>query len=147
MKIIPFFAGIIQNGNSLLIVLSIFAGKKGHHKKGHYDDEHKGHKGNNCMKLLCKKFPRNKLLVFFIFQARKVMTSTTNTMITTTRRAERKAATKRDMRKRVINSHSPLKIEIPMLDSYQLKFIPLSLFDAYLFDFLHILIISRCKPF
>lgn len=47
--------------------MSIFAGKKGHHKKGHYDDEHKGHKGNNCMKILCKKFPRNKLLDFFSY--------------------------------------------------------------------------------
>lgn len=51
--------------------MSIFAGKKGHHKKGHYDDEHKGHKGNNCMKLLCKKFPRNKLLVFFHISGKK----------------------------------------------------------------------------
>lgn len=31
-----------------------FIGKKGHSKKGHYDDEHKGHKGKvkNTVKVL-----------------------------------------------------------------------------------------------
>lgn len=29
------------------VFLFHISGKKGHHKKGHYDDEHKGHKGKH----------------------------------------------------------------------------------------------------
>lgn len=86
-----------------------------------------------------------KIFNLIDLQARKVMTNTTSMKIITTRKEERKVATKKDMRRKakLIDSHSLLKIEMPVLNSYHYKLTPILLFDTYLFDFIHICLLFR----
>lgn len=41
------FRSIITETRNNFFFIPPKIGKKGHHKKGHYDDEHKGHKGKH----------------------------------------------------------------------------------------------------